>query len=210
MKKAIYTLCLFLGFGIFTTTGQEENYEPPMIGIGLNLTQFRMNEIFYDYFGAPANSLMITVTPMKMIRLEPQVGYFSNRYDEKPGNGQTFNLQDKMITFGVGAFGMIQKGKTNIYGGLRYESAKVENEWLDYNYDFMTGTEYYTIESSEASRSTVAPTIGAEYFLGEHFSVGGEVAVRIMSIESKSSTSSTTEKSNSTSTDAGLQLRFYF
>lgn len=207
--KSIWLLLLLLPMGL-TVNAQEENYKPPLFGVGINLTQFRISDLFNDYYGAPANSLMITVSPLKYLRFEPQIGYYSEKYEDDLGNGQKFDMRDRLLSFGIGAFGMLQKVKTNIYFGLRYENARIKDEFLDLEYDPVTFQSYYSKKISESTRSTVAPTVGAEYFLGEHFSVGGEFAFRIMNFKTTTEGSAITEKSSASNTDAGLQIRFYF
>lgn len=207
-------IILVAALSLFSTAGfsqeSESSNSVPLIGIGINLTQFRMVDLWDDYYGAPANKLMITVSPLKYLRIEPEVGFFSHSYEDQVGNGQKFDLKDRLLTFGAGLFGMYQKGNTNMYGGLRFESASIKDEYLEQTGYDINWNPIYAVSESESSRTTFSPTIGAEYFLGEHFSIGGEFGIRIMSIKSEYPGSSTTDKSNMTSTDAALQMRIYF
>lgn len=193
----------------YSGSANEESVMPPIFGVGINLTQFQFSDLFSDWYGSPANKIMLTVTPMKSLRIEPEFGMLSFKREETDGNGQTHDLKDKMIAFGIGAFGMMQRGNTNMYGGLRYENAQMQSQWLDSNTDWMSGTTTYTVVKDEGTRSTIAPTIGAEYFFGQHFSIGGEFSLRIMKINSKPYGSSVTQVEDHITTGAGLQMRFY-
>ena len=208
LKYYLLAICITTVFAGNSQT-EESKVEPPIFGLGLNLTQFRFSDLFSDWFGAPANQLMITVSPMKSLRLEPEFGILSFKHEETDGNNQTHDLKDKVISFGIGAFGMIQRGQTNIYGGLRYNNAQMTSEYLDLTGYDVNFNPIYSVVKDEGTRSTVAPTIGAEYFFGQHFSIGGEFSLRIMKVNSRPSGSSTTQVENDIVTGAGLQMRFY-
>lgn len=201
-----YLFGLFVSLSILGNAQSEEaTVTPPIFGIGMNLTQFQFSDLYgSDLYGAPANKLMITITPVKMMRIEPDFGFMSFKREDEDGTGKKFDLKDRVISYGVGAFGMMQRGKTNLYGGLRFEMASIKSEYLDI--DWMSGIG--SISEYEGSRTTLAPTLGGEYFLGEHFSIGAEFSLRIMNISMKDE-GLPSEEEKHTTTGAGLQMRFY-
>lgn len=98
---------------------------------------------------------------------------------------------------------MFQKGKTNIYGGIKGEYGRMKDEYLTWNDD--------DVEETKALRISVGPAVGAEYFLGDHFSIGGEISVKYMNYKIKyTETGRDNEKYTLINTDSGLLLRFYF
>lgn len=208
MKRYLLGIFVALTMSGFSQS-EDSKVQPPLFGLGLNLTQFQYSDLYsYELYGAPANNLMLTVSPLKALRIEPEFGYMSFKRETTDGNGQKHDLRNKISAFGVGVFGMMQRGKTNLYGGVRYEMAAITSEWLDVEYDWTFGTASYFIREDKSTRSTISPTVGAEYFLGDHFSIGGEFSFRIMSITTKYY-GGPTEKESQTATGAGLQMRFY-
>ena len=105
---------------------------------------------------------------------------------------------------------MYQAGKTNLYFGARIEQAKITETS---KYSGGGTTDIYT---NTTKRFMIGPVVGAEYFLGKHFSFGGEVALKNYSYKIERTDSSNPNptpqenKSNSFSTETGLLLRFYF
>ena len=55
-----------------------------------------------------------------------------------------------------------------------------------------------------------APTFGAEYFIGNNFSFGGEVRYKILSFEDTETNSSYDTKQEITSIEPKFLVRFYF
>lgn len=218
MKKAVLFLALVLTSGV--SWGQTESQqEIPLIGVGLNLTQFRFTDLFSsEIYLAPSNTIMLEVTPIKYIRLTPSFGIMSQKETQVLGPDQIKKEAKSLnTTYGVGAFGMYQYEKTNIYAGLRYDFSQIKSEYYDsdYMFDPNTGQGYYVYNliTSTYKRNTITPTLGAEYFLGNHFSFGGEFGVRLMSFDFRRTgpgTSYNDEPSSSIATDASAQVRFYF
>lgn len=188
-------LCLFSTENIFAQSN-EESLDIRPFGLGLHVEQFKLSDLTMDITTAPANKLVFTISPANFIRIEPEVGFnlLNNKEEE---------LKDLSVHVGTGVYGMFQKGRTNFYGGLKFEYANISNEYIDWNTnDKMT---------EKVNRITVGPTIGAEYFFGRHFSFGGEIGLKYMSLTSKDSQYGDSEVNQSyLTTDSGLLLRFYF
>ena len=208
-------LRITIAIGIMTFTSQhsfgqevETNTEVKKFGIGLHVEQFKIQDIWSSSF-APVNSIIFTISPSSKWRLEPSIS-FSNAKDEYSTSSYTPTNTIEGIYFGLGGFGMYQAGKPNIYIGVRIEHAKIKDES---KYSDGTTT---NIRTDETKRFMIGPTIGAEYFLGKHFSFGGEVALKNYNYKTESKETSNPNptpqenKSNSFSTETGLLLRFDF
>ena len=182
MKTLLLLGALALSINSF---GQESEpkLELTKIGLGLNFTPFNLTD-YYSVDYSPSK-LMITYTPIKFLRIAPEIGYMSTKDN---------NYKTSFLAYGAGLFFMNQKGKTNIYGGPKVEFATTK---------YTNGS-----ETSKAGRLTIAPTIGAEYFLGQHFSLGGEFALKFISFKAIDSGSNPDDKI--TTTGASAQIRFYF
>jgi hypothetical protein len=187
---------IFTNTQLFGQNPEEEISNLKIFGMGMHIEQFKLADITMDISTAPANKIVFTITPSKNYRLEPEIGFsFLNDKENE--------LKDKSIILGIGGFGMYQRGKTNIYGGLRFEYANISNEYNDYN----TGD----IATEKTNRIAIGPAIGAEYYFGEHFSIGGEIGFKYMTLNTKDSQFSDGEvKQDFIATDSGLLLRFYF
>ena len=182
---------------LFSQTESSSLIKP--FGIGLHIEQFKLNDIG-DLNSSPANKIIFTISPNNSLRLEPEFGF-------KTGKNKTSDLKNSSIYMGLGALGMIQRNKLNIYGGLRFEYAIIK--WDDgYVYN---GTSTKT--SQKTNRLTIGPVIGCEYYLGDNFAFGGEVALKYATLKTTKDPKSTNYKdqeSNYFTTDTGLFIRFYF
>ena len=166
------------------------------IGIGLHIEQFKLAELSQPIDISPSNRIILTITPSSSFRIEPEIGFsfLKNRID---------NLSDISLDLGVGVFKLIPKGKTNLYYGLRMDYARVTNEFID----FSSGNPL----KRKSNKIGLGPALGAEYFLGQHISVGGEVAIKYWSFKTKAyQFGGGDEKQSFIVTNSGLLLRFYF
>ena len=178
--------------------GQDNEDEPiKLFGLGMHIEQFKLVDIASDITTAPANKIMLTITPNNKFRIEPEVGL--NFFNDKESE-----LKNKSIHFGVGTFGMFQRGKVNLYTGLRFEYANISVEYFDWN----TGDK----STERINRISLGPAIGAEYFFGKHFSFGGEISLKYMNLKSKDGRNNNGADRDEVyfTTDSGLLLRFYF
>ena len=201
MKQKIFLSLIVISVIFFSKSqifGQktENTSALKVFGLGMHIEQFKWTDIAMDISIAPANKIILTITPKSNFRWEPEIGF--NYLNDKESE-----LKDKSIHFGIGGFGMYQKGKTNIYGGLRFEYANISDEYNDWN----SGDK----QIAKINRLTIGPAIGAEFFFGEHFSFGGEIGLKYVSFKTSGYQSDNQNiKSNYITTDSGLLLRFYF
>ncbi len=186
---------LFSNSKIYGQSSENES-ELKTFGLGLYVEQFKFNDFAMDIRTAPANKIIFTITPTNNFRLEPEIGFnFHNDKDRE--------LKDKSIHFGIGGFAMFQRGKTNIYGGLRFEYANISYEYIHWN----SGDK----QTEKTNRLAIGPAIGAEFFFGHHFSIGGEIGLKYMNLNAKDSQYNDDKDIKQTyfTTDSAVLLRFY-
>jgi hypothetical protein len=199
MKRKNFCLLVFLSVLLNQgLPGQtvEENAKIKVFGLGIHIEQYKLIDLWMTGITTePFNKIAFTITPTNHFRLEPEIGY--SRL-----NDRIFNLKYNAINFGIGGFGMIQRGKTNLYGGFRYQYDIISND--------TQGSGINSITTEKKKRSSIGPVIGAEYFPGPHFSLGGEIGISYMTINGTNSQFNTTVKQYYTSTNLGFFVRFYF
>ena len=113
-----------------------------------------------------------------------------------------------MFHIGTGAFGVTTRERFKLYYGGRIA-------YLRYKQSSETGSvESFTYPSIPGW--LVAPAIGAEYFLSDHLSLGGEVQVQFITWSAESVprtaggiSTSTSLSGSSIATHGTLVLRFY-
>ena len=168
MKKAIIILSAFICcYSLVLKAQTDDKPQQKLVGFGLHIEQFKLNDLS-DLPSAPVNKLIITINPTQNFRIEPEFGF-------KFGINEQTKYKSSTINFGVGAFGQIQRSKLNIYGGLRFEYGFISEE---NNYNLMSQTK----ETDKLVRFMVGPALGGEYFLGENFSIGGELSILYVTI----------------------------
>lgn len=204
MKRIIfYPLALFITMFLFesNTFGQnaEETSDIKLIGLGIQVEQIKFIDWSMNPALGPANKIILTITPNNSFRLEPKVGF--NYHKDKENDT---DLISRGIHLGIGTYGMYQVNKTNIYAGLKYEYGNLSVDYI----------KYWSVAIKEqeiTKRHLVGPVIGAEFFLGEHFSIGGEVGLLYMRLKSENRRYGPKDDELSyITTDTGFILRFYF
>lgn len=179
----------------FIAYGQnaENPVELKKFGMGLHVEQFKLSDVNSDFRTAPTNKIVFTITPSNNFRIEPEIGFGIINDD----------LKDRSISIGMGGFGMFQKGKTNFYYGLKLEYAYITSEFTDWNIgDNLT---------EKINRFSIGPAMGAEFFLGDHFSIGGEFGISYMNLKIEDNLyGDRVKKASHITTDSGVLIRFYF
>lgn len=185
-------LCLTSG-QIFSQT--ENSNLIKTFGIGLHLEQFKIND-FSDLSSFPANKIVFTVNTSNRFRMEPEIGVRFGKDDES-------GTRSSSISLGLGLLGMWQRSKVNFYGGFRFEYGGSSSTTEGNSGDGPT---------NKATRLGLGPALGAEYFLGENFSFGGEVGLKYVSMETSQDPESEYfigGKSHFIATETGLFVRLY-
>jgi hypothetical protein len=175
----------------------EEKFNVRKFGIGLHIEQFKLTDITTNIYSTPPNRIVLTITPFSFIRIEPEIGF--NRVKNK----DYMELIDKNFVFGIGGYGMIQRGRTNIYGGIKFDLCKISDEYIE--------TYPFSVEKATTDRLAIGPVVGSEYFFGNHFSFGGEVGIKMIKLKTENAQySGDNGEMNYLTTDTGLFIRFYF
>lgn len=185
--------------------------------------------------GAQSNqaSIFLPIDWASGYRVEPGIRFSKTvSTTEEPftasRSGSSFRQESQSFEIGMGAFrlfGLTESGKISV--GLRLS-------WVDSKSDIKseststTGpfSAYRSETSSDGYR--IAPTIGLEYLLGDHFSIGGEVSYFFLDLDGSGSTqqtaifsggpigipvdlsSNTSIQQRSNGTDSQLILRYKF
>jgi opacity protein-like surface antigen len=197
MKKSmLLLLVLVFSISMLKSYGQEESEAMKIFGLGIHVEQFKMGDVYNDFAMAPANKVLFTINATNYLRIEPEIGF--NFYNDKDND-----LKDRSFHGGIGVFYMFQPGKVNIYTGARLELARINDEYKDWQTDEK--------RTDKSTRTTFAPAIGAEYFFGKHFSLGGEIALKYSTLNTKYDDPNDEDRKRTYfSTDTGVLLRFYF
>ncbi|MGE5412440.1 MAG: hypothetical protein ACM3MI_15885 [Clostridiales bacterium] len=186
-------LCLFTNaFSQTEATTEASSYIRPF-GVGIHLEQFKIHDMG-DYFEeVPSNKVIFTINPSRSIRIEPEVGFnYYKRNNER---------KNSFVNMGLGAFGMSQYNRLNVYYGARFA------------YDLLTSK--LALATTEVTTKvnffSMGPAIGCEYFVANQLTLGGEFGVKYgtKSGDDNSQFSNDT-KQTGLWTDTGLFLRFYF
>jgi hypothetical protein len=110
----------------------------------------------------------------KSFRLEPSVRYASSEQT----NDVTSGTEIKQLEVGIGVFGLAQVTESaRLYYGVRLA-------YLDQQIDsFYFGNSGRTTVEDGQDGYSVGPTLGFEYLIGKHFSVGGEASYAFVDLE---------------------------
>ena len=187
---AFFTACISVNAQDET---ESDNFEIKSFGVGMHVEQFKVSEIFGNNVPDPVAKVKF-IFSVPNFRIEPHFGYASQK-DEND------DYPYRTIAAGVGAYYTMLKGKTNIYTGLNFGLASSASK-----FDLNGETEKFFIKTT-----SLGPVLGAEYFLGNNFSFGGEVNLMYV----KGTDGDTINPANDQvdtviSTNSGLLLRFYF
>lgn len=192
MNKFGLFICIVIISSILVSPVYSQDQTQVGIGFGYSSggsVNFLGGTLEFDDILSPAN-IYVPIT-FKKFRIEPEIGFIRQ--------SSSTLVQDVSITtihFGTGLFRLKNIYEdTNLYYGIRmglirkYSNATIgSNDYSD------TVTNYFA-----------GPALGAEYLLGEHFSIGGETQLLYISVDiGENSDASLTQ------TRATFFLRAYF
>jgi hypothetical protein len=103
-------------------------------------------------------------------RIEPEIGYY--RYS---GSDEDWEESYSILSIGCGIFSVTQKGKVDIYYGLRLGLRSTSYSYR-YTWD--------GVDSVDESKTDfyIGPAIGGEYFFTKHLTLGGEIQLNYIFI----------------------------
>ncbi len=136
---------------------EETKWIPKPFGIGVDVAgvlrgYVESNWSLTDYLTYSPYNIFLSFDFNRHIRLETEFAASFINYDGVTGGASRF---------AVGILGMWQRGKTNFYTGI-----KTMRTGYSVHYKSQDSTNYITY---------FAPSIGAEYAFGNHFSIGSEI-----------------------------------
>lgn len=162
----------------------------PKFGLGIHIEQFKVNDITDEYY-IPITRFIFNYNINNHIRIEPEIGF----------NFGVNHNDNKNLGIGLGVFYIKPKKKLNIYGGLRIEYNKMKRS---------LGSQYSSSSKRETEKILAGPALGCEYFLGHHFSIGGELGLKLTYFFTTLDPGGMSDSNSFISSDTGLLLRFYF
>ena len=143
-------------------------------------------------------TIFIPIDVTSRFRLEPELSGYRNSNTHIGGTFGDDTSSSSLLQVGTGVFGLARHERFTLYYGGRVAS-------LRFGVSSIRNTREYT---SSARGWLLAPTMGAEYFLTEFLSVGGEASLKFVSWNNETSPSMTT--GTSVASHGALALRFYF
>jgi hypothetical protein len=180
MKRMLCALICVLSISLVSSSlsAGEETEETNRYGVGISL--------FEEFLSFAGTSFVSDLTggvniylPLRVggeFRIEPEIGVMFLSYDYEY-YGETHDNSERVIRVGLGLGPIIQRGKLDIYYGLRFGLSFRSIKDFQRTIWSPEGTE----EEISKTDWYVAPAFGSEYFVSPHFSVGGEVRVEFTS-----------------------------
>jgi hypothetical protein len=162
----ISVICIFTGIIV-----QAQSTDEPLIlkkfGVGLHAEQYKISNVLTSsYYSAYTSTFLMPLNLTQHFRIEPEAGVLWMHDKDDDATDFGFSL-------GVGAFGMLQREKVNVYIGGRFilDKATVDGAGI-----------FSGDADSETYRAfKFGPAFGFEYFLSKNFSFGGEIGMRYTS-----------------------------
>lgn len=195
---------LVLVFIVLISSLEAQTHEEKsgsIFGIGISF-----EKSYYFIYAEEVNSLPIGLGNIYMpinlsrdFRLEPEIGIFSYGYSYIG-----YKRKANEFRIGIGFHFSRNYASTKILFGVRlgiiYHSIKREYDNPEYEDDDYSAMDFY-----------IGPTVGAEYFITKHFSLGTEAQLNYISIgEYDDDEDDENETRTIISTRALVLLRFYF
>lgn len=201
-KNILFSVLVLFSYLGFSQENSEATIDLKRIGIGLQIEQLKYSDIQLSNEITPITKIFLTYNLNNHIRIEPDFGLLSLKRD---------NYKSLGFHYGLSSFWMVQRGKTNIYCGLTlgYDILNASDK---------TNSAYNTshINNIKANRFIIGPKIGGEYFLGNHFSLSGEISLLNSKGNYKEDAGSIYYQNNqdykfsSFAFESGLLIHFYF
>jgi len=184
MPTVSIMLILFLGI---TFAQQQAKF-----GLGFEFHTFP--SVFMMEESGSAMGIYVPIETGSLL-IEPQISYYSYSSETDYDDYDDYNSSTTIWSLTAGVFKPFVKGDIRSYAGVR-----VGKTWSVY--------EETDQDDDEDDAFILAPTIGAEYFISENFSFGGEGMYSMISSEDKEDTYTRTTKL--TTIIPTFIVRFYF
>jgi hypothetical protein len=137
--------------------------------------------------------------------LEPLIAYSSSSSERDYDDYYNSDYENSLASWGIslGIFKSTYSNKMRTYFGIRVGKVWTKEEQTGY-------------DDAEYDALIISPTFGAEYFINENFSFGGEAMYSMLSSENESENNNYTNENNYTDTDKismiipKFMVRFYY
>ena len=204
MKKIIITLSIAVSILVSQEDIFEQNYS---IGFDFHMfpQTFLGNPDVGGYYGdSEIVNLMgfyLSYETSSGLLIEPGYSFYSEftEVDYESSSYDDYEYTNTWRTLSLGVFKIMEGEDVRTYVGGR-----IGKSWYEYD----TNAEFG--EDEDLDNFMIAPTFGAEYFVGENFSFGGEVMYKILTNKDTESSSTYDITSLSTSVEPKFLVRFYF
>jgi len=165
IKKLILTLMVVMFLSV--SVSQEQ----PKLGLGFEFHTFPSSFMMQNE-GWPSLGIYFPVEVGALL-IEPMVEYFflSEEYEYDNFATPDSEYEESYFTFLIGILKPKVRGKIRSYYGIRFGK-----QWYEEDYD---GAD----NDTESEYLIIAPTIGAEYYISDQFSFGGEGMYSMISYE---------------------------
>jgi hypothetical protein len=187
----------------------QESFPHRYVSIGIRAAGIQVSDLTARAY--PANRLILSLDPLKYVRLEGQYGVFSRTSTatiQQGGTSSEVELHDKSRYAGFGIMGMYPKDRGRFFAGLRYGINKYSDESVFSSFSSPGNS----VDENTGKMTVLSGMIGGEYFLARFFSVGAEFSVAsVKDVFEPSSLASNSEKSTDKTllTEGNLVFRFY-
>ena len=180
-----------LGMFLSVSFGQEQ----AKFGLGFEFHTFP-SALMED--GGGALGIYVPINAGSLL-IEPLIMYSSSstEVDYDDYSQDDFEYTESDLTLLIGIFKPTVRGKIRSYYGIRIGKSWSKNE------DSRPGYDDY-----ESDYLVIAPTVGAEYYISDNFSFGGEAMYTMTTIEEEEEEYSITSKQNTLI--PRFIVRFYF
>jgi hypothetical protein len=199
LKRFMLAFLLIL---LIPYSSYSQEAKSPKIGFGTSLVEVKDIARILSGDGDIDLSIFIPIQISSKFMLEPEIGFLTASSEEKSPWDKD-KLISKAFHIGIGVFPMKKMGSYKLYYGARF------------GYIHNSSDEKYAMDSDEESSSSgfyISPSLGGEYFLIKHFSLGAEIQIRYASLSGETKIETTGDKdlsSSSMSTRALVLVRFY-
>lgn len=150
--------------------------EGTRFGLGVGISDAGLNvPVFGDVETLLSPSSFFLPITLASFRVEPEIGYFRTSTTESLDDDEA-EASATILQFGVGIFSLNRAGGTVIYYGAR---VGITRQSASLNFSGEAAPD--DVEAS-STNFFVGPAVGGDHFLGDHFSLGGEVQVLYTSI----------------------------
>lgn len=210
MKTTIQYFSLLLLFIFIATTGAfaaipDDDPAPDnglrKFGIGIRAATFTKLELYGT--GSPSTLISIVITPVNAFRIEPEFGIFNSK---SYSSTLDEDLSDISMHIGMGLYGMINHGSTNIYLGVRLASVSYKSEYANWD----SGS--FFKDETTGNQLLMGPVVGAEHLFSNHFGFGGEIGILNSNYHAdlESGHDHDEDTYRNLLTESALFVRFYF